>query len=1038
MDGGQTATITTPSGLKVFISYSREDMDFVDELELVLKDKGHEVLIDRHGISAGEEFRNRLEQMIRTCDTVVFVMTDDSLTSDACGWEIDLTKNKYNKRMLVVTLKDISDGVAVPDALAGIDWIHCWRNPRVKDSNPTKGFILLDTALRTDLAWVRRESLIYDDALQWIERGAVSDSPLLLSGELLTDAQAWAREAPDGHAVSPEVDQFIKASAQADARQKAEAEANIAEREKALEDARTAIAAREEEAERARAAIAEREKASARARRTAILAAAASGLFVVGSIIGAFVLMNLSATAKAERAKADLAIVEASEANRENAISRAQVIAEAAMNQMEAGDVESATRLAILSFQEGKEAGGVASANVALSLIAQEKRAVGFLSGHESPIEKYVPAAWDNLALTLTRNGVVQFWEGLVKGEKLVDDENAFSDAIFNNQTEQIITLQEQGTLVSWTYYSGWPRKLRVIETPESLRERTSKAPDPDDEQDDQQGKEIIEIATSLREMPKGGFAAGTSFGRIWLFGPTDEGGYISEAITIGIADSVRLSSDDLAVLIIRSSRGGTGEVTYEKIAYSDGSWTRELVEDEYDLNVRQVNVRKVPIWLLGESFLNSDYGWSADSKLAAAYDGSILRLVDIGEERSLETPFKIRGSKFKTAITPDNSMVAIWQDGAQEISLVSIENNAELAALSWIPVVPDFEEQVLESDPLDASLVLGSDILLRTVDRKSGYIIAGPLQIPPEELAGYTFANEGKTILARDFESNVYAFDGKSGFPLNISKKTESEFLVSQTDSDELTKVVDALCSNMAAHVGRTKLTPRDAEAVVLLKQHVGADVCSGKLSEEIRIKGDQFGTGELRLFASAFEKGIDFVIKWEGGYVDHPDDPGGRTNKGVTQNTYNKWRAKNGLLAEDVLHITDQEVHAIYLETNWQPVVQNWYPESLSIALFDTSVNMGPRRAISMLQHSINETLPGANIDVDGSAGVTTFDAVRDIMAEGDENKLLENYLKTRRGVYHGIVERRPHSAKYLNGWLNRLNDLARFVGATDYEFE
>ena len=1031
MDGGQTATITAPSGLKVFISYSREDMDFVDELELVLKDKGHEVLIDRHGISAGEEFRNRLEQMIRTCDTVVFVMTDDSLTSDACGWEIDLTKNKYNKRMLVVTLKDISEGVAVPDALAGIDWIHCWRNPRVKDSNPTKGFILLDTALRTDLAWVRQESLIYDDALQWIERGAAPDSPLLLSGELLTDAQAWAREAPDGHAVSAEVDQFIKASAQADARQKAEAEANIAEREKALEDARTAIAAREAEAERARAAIAEREKASARARRTAILAAAASGLFVVGSIIGAFVLMNLSATAKAERAKADLAIVEASEANRENAISRAQVIAEAAMNQMEAGDVESATRLAILSFQEGKEAGGVASANVALSLIAQEKRAVGFLSGHESPVEKYVPAAWDNLALTLTRNGVVQFWEGLVKGEKLVDDENAFSDAIFNNQTEQIITLQEQGTLVSWTYYSGWPRKLRVIETPESLRERTSKAPDPDDEQDDQQGKEIIEIATSLREMPKGGFAAGTSFGRIWLFGPTDEGGYISEAITIGIADSVRLSSDELAVLIIRSPREGTQEVTYEKIVFSDGGWTHELVEDEYDLNVRQV-----PIWLLGESFLNSDYGWSADSKLAAAYDGRILRLVDFGEERSLETPFKIRGSKFKTAITPDNSMVAIWQDGAQEISLVSIENDAELAALSWIPVVPDFEEQVLESDPLNASLVLGSDILLRTVDRKSDYIIAGPLQIPPEELAGYTFANEGKTILTRDFESNVYAFDGKSGFPLNIRKKTESEFLVSQTDADELTKVVDALCSNMAAHVGRTKLTPRDAEAVVLLKQHVGADVCSGKLGEAIKIKGDQFGTGELRLFASAFERGMDFLLKWEGGYVDDPDDPGGRVNMGVTQNTYNKWRAKNGLLAEDVLHITDQEVHAIYLQDYWKKVVRDWYPDNLAIVLFDTAVNMGPRRANSILQHAINETLPGANIAVDGAVGTRTLTALRDVLADGRQQELLANYINARRGTYYSIVERRPQSAKFLNAWLNRLNDLANFVGATEFE--
>ena len=384
--------------------------------------------------------------------------------------------------------------------------------------------------------------------------------------------------------------------------------------------------------------------------------------------------------------------------------------------------------------------------------------------------------------------------------------------------------------------------------------------------------------------------------------------------------------------------------------------------------------------------------------------------------------------------------MVAIWQEGAQEISLFGIERDAKLAALSLIPVVPDFEEQVLESDPLDASLVLGSDILLRTVDRKSGYIIAGPLQIPPEELAGYTFANEGKTILTRDFESNVYAFEGKSGFPLNVRarEEAEGEFLVSQTDADELTKVLDTMCSNMSAHVGRTKLTSRDAEAVVLLKQHVGADVCSGKLGEAIRIRGAQFGTGELRLFASAFEKGMNFVLKWEGGFTDHPDDPGGRQNMGITQRTYDKWRAKKGLLKEDVLNIKDSEVKEIYYHDYWLAVNQNWYPEELQIVLFDTSLNMGPKRAISLLQHSINETRLGPNIAVDGAAGKTTFNALRDCIKAGAQHALLENYIQARRGVYYRIVDIRPRSEVFLNGWLNRLNDLARFVGVSGSEFE
>ena len=62
--------------LKVFISYSRRDVAFVDELDLALQDKGFETLVDRHGIHAGEDWKVRLGELIFACDTVVFILTE--------------------------------------------------------------------------------------------------------------------------------------------------------------------------------------------------------------------------------------------------------------------------------------------------------------------------------------------------------------------------------------------------------------------------------------------------------------------------------------------------------------------------------------------------------------------------------------------------------------------------------------------------------------------------------------------------------------------------------------------------------------------------------------------------------------------------------------------------------------------------------------------------------------------------------------------------------------------------------------------------
>jgi lysozyme family protein len=56
-------------------------------------------------------------------------------------------------------------------------------------------------------------------------------------------------------------------------------------------------------------------------------------------------------------------------------------------------------------------------------------------------------------------------------------------------------------------------------------------------------------------------------------------------------------------------------------------------------------------------------------------------------------------------------------------------------------------------------------------------------------------------------------------------------------------------------------------------------------------------------------FHNALAFILRWQGGFVDDPDDPGGRTIKGITQKTDNRWRQRHGLGQADVLHIDPEE---------------------------------------------------------------------------------------------------------------------------------
>ena len=185
------------------------------------------------------------------------------------------------------------------------------------------------------------------------------------------------------------------------------------------------------------------------------------------------------------------------------------------------------------------------------------------------------------------------------------------------------------------------------------------------------------------------------------------------------------------------------------------------------------------------------------------------------------------------------------------------------------------------------------------------------------------------------------------------------------------------------------------------------------------------QVATG-IAMPTAAFDAALPFVLRWEGGYVDHPADPGGRTNKGVTQRVYDAWRARRGLATQHVRLITDEEVHAIYASDYWQPPRCDLLPSKLDVVHFDTAVNMGVGRAVRFLQASVG-------CGVDGAFGSGTAQAV----AACNPRDVLGAYCAARAEFYRRLVVRNPKLAAFQKGWNNRLQALRKEVGLPTFGF-
>ena len=159
-------------------------------------------------------------------------------------------------------------------------------------------------------------------------------------------------------------------------------------------------------------------------------------------------------------------------------------------------------------------------------------------------------------------------------------------------------------------------------------------------------------------------------------------------------------------------------------------------------------------------------------------------------------------------------------------------------------------------------------------------------------------------------------------------------------------------------------------------------------------------------------FSNVLPLVLAHEGGYVNHPKDPGGATNKGVTQKVYDDYRRNRGLEPRSVRSITRAEIHDIYKFQYWDMVNADRLPAGLDYAVFDYAVNSGPNRAAKELQRLLRLN------QVDGQIGEGTLRAVNDAANE-DEVKLIADYCNRRMS----FLRRLKTYSTFGRGWKRRV---------------
>lgn len=185
--------------------------------------------------------------------------------------------------------------------------------------------------------------------------------------------------------------------------------------------------------------------------------------------------------------------------------------------------------------------------------------------------------------------------------------------------------------------------------------------------------------------------------------------------------------------------------------------------------------------------------------------------------------------------------------------------------------------------------------------------------------------------------------------------------------------------------------------------------DVAGSALQRE----GSPVQSEPQREVEGGFDAALRVILKHEGGYVNDPDDPGGRTNLGVTQRVWEKFVGRKVGEAE-MRALTPEMVEPLYEQHYWEASGADLLPFGLGLCVFDFAVNAGPARAVTFLQEAVGAT-------ADGRFGPQTLAEVLKDVQERGEAAVIRQYQAEREQYYRSL----KMFWKYGKGWLRRNNE-------------
>ena len=140
-------------------------------------------------------------------------------------------------------------------------------------------------------------------------------------------------------------------------------------------------------------------------------------------------------------------------------------------------------------------------------------------------------------------------------------------------------------------------------------------------------------------------------------------------------------------------------------------------------------------------------------------------------------------------------------------------------------------------------------------------------------------------------------------------------------------------------------------------------------------------------------FDKCLAKLLSHEGGYVNHPKDPGGMTNLGVTKRVYDDWIGREST-EQEMRDLTPTDVGPIYKKNYWDRVKGDDLPSGVDWCAFDWAVNSGSGRPAKAIQRAVGAA-------ADGAIGPMTLKAV----ADKDPKEIIEYVFQVRQSFYESL---------------------------------